>query len=131
MVGLADKEEEVRVVDDAVGCPTYAPDLARVLLTIAFALTGYPAERRFRGIFHFCNKGETSWAGFAEEIFTLLGAGGRKVPRVVRVSSAEYPTPAVRPKNSTLNCDKFEATFGLEIASWQGPLARCLSRLRE
>jgi dTDP-4-dehydrorhamnose reductase len=131
MVGLAGKAEEVRVVDDAVGSPTYAPDLARVLLTIAFALTEYPGERRFRGIFHFCNKGETSWAGFAEEIFTLLGAAGRKVPRVVRISSAEYPTPAKRPKNSTLNTAKFEETFGLGIGHWPDALARCLARLKD
>jgi len=129
MVGLADKREEVRVVDDQIGCPTYAPDLGRALLMMAFALTDYPEEERFRGIFNFCNKGETSWAGFAEEIFTLLGKAGRKVPRVVRISTAEYPTPAKRPQNSTLNTRKFEETFGLDIGQWPDALLRCLSRL--
>jgi dTDP-4-dehydrorhamnose reductase len=130
MVGLADKEE-VRVVDDQVGCPTYAPDLARALLCIASALLDYPEEADYRGIFHFCGSGETSWAGFAEEIFTLLAKAGRKVPRVLRVSSAEYPTPARRPANSTLDTWLFEHTFGMAISHWVDSLARCLDRLKD
>jgi len=128
MVDLVGKKEEVRVVADQRGYPTYAPDLATALLAVAVALVGSPVERRFRGLFHYSGSGPfTSWAGFAEEIFTRRGG---KTPRVVRVESADYPALAVRPKNSALNCRKFVRTFGVALRDWPDSLARCLFRLK-
>ncbi len=117
MLKLGAARTELAVVDDQRGSPTFAADLARILLDLA--LSGAS------GTFHATNSGAVTWNGFAKAIFE--GAG---LPvEVNAVSSAEFPRPAKRPENSVLADTRF-ATAGIApMPSWEDGLARCLRRL--
>ena len=125
MLRLAEGGSEIRVVDDQVGSPTYAWDLAQVTRTIVDGLTR-GSEDRF-GLYHAVNAGVTSWHGFAIKIFDLMGW---KEVRVRAISTEEYPTPAPRPRFSALSCEHLRQTFDLTLPDWQDAVARCLQRLR-
>ena len=119
--------EEVRIVADQIGTPTYAPDLARAIIALARNLLTSPSDEALRGVFHFSGGGPTtSWAGFAKAIFSLLAARGLSVPRVISINTVEYPTPARRPKNSRLNCEKISLIHGIETPDWRTSLASAL-----
>lgn len=118
MLGLARERDEVRVVDDQVGSPTYAADLAEALLNLA--------ARGGSGVYHVTNAGRTSWCGFARRIFERAGLPAKVVP----VTTAEFPRPAPRPANSVLANTRF-AREGLEaLRSWEDALDGCLARGR-
>ena len=104
MLALAESRDEVRVVADQLGSPTYAPDIAVAIVGIARNLLRNPCDPLLRGIFHLAGSGETSWAGFASAIFAFLAAKGLRKPVLTPIASADYPTPARRPANSRLNC---------------------------
>jgi dTDP-4-dehydrorhamnose reductase len=129
MLKLAESRSEVRVVADQHGCPTYAPDIATAIFRIARNVLTEPFNQRLRGIFHLAGRGETSWAGFAAEIFSFLAAKGIRVPTLTSITSAEYPTPARRPPNSQLNCSKLKRIHGIELPPWRESLRICLDRL--
>ena len=107
----------VRVVDDQVGCPTYAPYLARAMADLA-ALGA-------RGIVHYRNQPPISWHGFAVEI-ARRAAPGREV---VAISTAERPRPARRPAYSVLDVERFEAITGRRVEPWTTGLDACLDDL--
>lgn len=128
MLQRAEVEDQLRVVDDRWGCPTYAPHLATAILAIARAATADRANAPW-GTYHAAGVGETTWCGFAREIMRHVALnGGRTVP-VVPITSAEYPTPAVRPVNSRLDCSKLARNFGVALPPWQEGLAECVARL--
>jgi dTDP-4-dehydrorhamnose reductase len=104
-------------VEDQIGRPTSATDLASALLIVARAIAENPA---LAGVYHFANAGETSWFGFAEEIFEQARAlGERHTPRIVPIPTSEFPTPARRPAYSVLDTSSFSGNFGTEPRSWQ------------
>ena len=120
MLHLAAEREELRVVDDQVGRPTSAADLADALLAVADAVT---RDRKSAGTYHFANAGETSWFGFAAAILDELSKRGEsRVPRLVPIATSEYPTPARRPAYSVLDTATFEARFGILPRSWREAL---------
>lgn len=127
MLRLAAGHDEVRVVADQHGCPTFAPDLAAALRTVVLRLLDDPAAPT--GTFHFVNAGEASWAGFAEAIFAASAARGGPSARVVPIASAEYPTPARRPANSRLSTAKLEGAFGIAPPPWRESLERTVAAL--
>lgn len=128
MLRLAKTLDSVRVVDDQRGGPTSALDIADAILAIGMRLSG-DSSRELRGIFHMPPIGETSWAGFAEEIFRdAVKRGGRRC-RVEPITTAEYPTPARRPKNSRLSGDKLQRIYGLALPDWTESLNTCVDRL--
>lgn len=129
MLGLADTRDEVRVVADQQGCPTYAPEIANALLTVArrVARDGSP---ELRGVFHLTGQGETSWAGFAEAIFAGSVARGGKAVTVHPIATADYPTAARRPSNSRLSGEKLSKIYDLRLNPWHVSLQDCLTRLR-
>jgi dTDP-4-dehydrorhamnose reductase len=129
MLALAEIREEVRVVSDQHGCPTYAPDIADAIIGVAHNLLRERFDPRLRGIFHLAGTGETTWAGFAEAIFIFLAGKGLCRPILTPITSAEYPTPARRPANSRLNCAKLAGVHGIRLPHWSGSLATCLERL--
>ena len=129
MLGLAQSRNEIRVVGDQNGCPTYAPDIANAIIRIARNLLKSPSNGTIRGIFHFAGSGETTWAGFAAEIFAYLASKGLKTPALTSITSAEYPTLAVRPLNSRLNCTKLARAHGIDAPQWRDSLAICMERL--
>lgn len=129
MVGLAQSRDEVRVVADQNGCPTYAPDIANAVIGIAQNILKTQSDPHLRGIFHLAGRGETSWAGFAAAIFEFLAGKGLRRPLLMPITSAEYPTPARRPANSRLNCAKLARIHGIELPHWSASLRNCLERL--
>src|SRR5260370_1933624 len=102
MLALSQSRDEVRVVADQHGCPTYAPDIAIAVIRIAQSVLKNCADSDLRGVFHLAGSGETNWAGFAGAIFAFLAEKGLRRPILTPISSAEYPTPARRPANSRL-----------------------------
>jgi dTDP-4-dehydrorhamnose reductase len=119
MLRLGSERTEVSVVDDQLGSPTFAADLANALVDLA--LSGAS------GTFHVTNLGSVTWNGFAKAIFA-----GAKLPVTVNaVSSLEFPRPARRPANSVLANTRF-ATAGIpKMPSWEDGLRRCLERRRQ
>jgi dTDP-4-dehydrorhamnose reductase len=130
MLAFAEKRNELRVVADQYGCPTYAPDIAVVLLRIARNLLDRPNDNGVRGIFHLAGIGETNWAEFASAIFERLRRQGKKTPAVVPITTAEYPTLARRPANSRLDCTKLARVHGVRLPPWRESLEECLRLLK-
>jgi dTDP-4-dehydrorhamnose reductase len=129
MLALAESRDEVRVVADQLGSPTYAPDIAVAIIRIARNVLRNPSDSYLRGTFHLAGGGETSWAGLASAIFAFLAAKGLRSPVLTPIGSADYPTPARRPANSRLNCAKLAGVHGIELPSWRDSLGICLERL--
>jgi dTDP-4-dehydrorhamnose reductase len=128
MLRLGETRDELSIVADQHGCPTYAPDIARAVLAIAQQVVIDP-DPTIRGTFHLTGSGETTWAGFAEAIFAGAEARGCKPVRVNHIPASDYPTPAKRPANSRLNADKLDEVYGLRLAPWQDSLDVCLNEL--
>jgi dTDP-4-dehydrorhamnose reductase len=126
MLRLGAERESLKVVNDQIGAPTYAMDIARY--TLLALLEAIEREEFPSGIYHLCNSGHTSWQGFAESIFDHASEAGLplKVSEVQGIPTTDYPTPAKRPLNSRLSLEKIEAEFGFDIESWEDALARCL-----
>jgi dTDP-4-dehydrorhamnose reductase len=123
MARLMLEREELSVVEDQLGRPTYTRDLAEASLALAGALRGEPA--RAPGLYHFANSGPTSWHGFATAILAELRR--RNVPvrtrRVRAVGSEAFPRPAPRPKYSVLSTAKLESALGRAPRPYQEALA--------
>lgn len=112
MLKLSETRDEINVVSDQIGSPTYAGDLAEVLIKIVLSSsTNY-------GLYHFSNSGAISWYDFAVEIFKQFG---RKI-EVKPITTKDYPTAAKRPKFSVLDTTKIENNFDCTIKDWQGSL---------
>ncbi len=118
MLRLAAEREEMRVVVDQIGTPTYTGDLA----TAIFALLHTPVPQY--GVYNFSNLGECSWHQFAEEIVHLARQENRmlKVQRVLPIRTEEYPLPAVRPSYSVLSKEKFVKVSGMDVPNWKESL---------
>ena len=128
MLRLGAEREELRVVDDQRGAPTSSLQLAALTRELLLE-RGLGRLRAAPGIYHATAAGDTTWFGFAQAIFERAHALGRlpRVPRLVPIPSADYPTPARRPANSVLSCERLAATFGTRIAHWRDGLAESLS----
>ena len=125
MLRLGNERDELGIIDDQHGCPTSARSIAGVLLSIADSyLRGDDIEW---GTYHFCSQPETTWCGFAREIFRR--AGGYEDMRIKAIPTSEYPTPAARPMNSVLDCGKLEKNFGIRQTSWIKELRLVLEQL--
>ena len=127
MLALGRTREEVKVVADQHGAPTYAPQLAQAAMA---GLTAAMAQKEFpSGVYHLCHGGETTWHGFAEAIFAAAGRReALNVRKVTAIPSEAYPTPARRPHNSRLDCSKARKTLGILLPAWQEGLAACMEQ---
>jgi dTDP-4-dehydrorhamnose reductase len=128
MLRLNETREEVGVVADQHGNPTSALDIADALLAIAKRLLE-DATPALRGVFHMTGSGEAAWADLAEAVFQEAHARGRRLTRVKRIATADYPTPARRPANSRLDNAKLRRVYGLALPDWRGSLGTCCARL--
>lgn len=129
MLRLGAEREELRVVDDQNGSPTAAGDIARAILKIAARIRDGKAVW---GTFHYCGEGVTTWRRFAEEIFAQARALGLPVKaRVTPIPSSAYPTPATRPMNSALRCDKICKAYDMELQPWPKALATVLLGIQQ
>lgn len=118
--------DELRVVGDQIGAPTWTRHLADVTALIV-ARRDLP-----NGLYHLAAAGETSWHDYAEAIFAEAQHIGLmdNSPVVRRITSADYPLPAPRPANSRLDCTRFRDAFGLALPDWRTGLADCLADAR-
>ena len=121
MLRLAAERDELRVVADQIGSPTYTGDLAQGI----FHLLALPAASENYGLYHFSNLGETSWHGFAEEIISQARGLGVpcQVKRVVPIKTSDYPLPAIRPSYSVFSKEKYLQRTEALIADWQESLS--------
>jgi dTDP-4-dehydrorhamnose reductase len=117
MLEMASKRDEVSVVDDQLGCPTYAPHLATAIVQIAASMLT-PGFKDW-GIYHAAGTGETTWCGLALEVYAVSRWLRGPSANVKPISTAEFPTPARRPRNSRLDCSKLVATFGVALPNWR------------
>lgn len=126
MLRLGAERESLRVVGDQVGNPTSAVDLAETILRIARELgTGAPAG----GIYHLTNSGSTSWHGFASAIFEASATLGGPEPRLEAITTADYPTHAIRPANSRLDNSAFTRRFLIAPRTWQEAVREVVARV--
>ncbi len=128
MLRLAAGQPAINVVDDQKGSPTYAPDLARIVLAIAARIAAEPAGARW-GVYHATGGGETTWFGFAREVFRCAADQGLAVADVTAIATLAYPTAAQRPANSRLNCGRLRRAFDLELLDWRVGVQDCVARL--
>ena len=122
MLRLGKEKESLGVIFDQVGTPTYAKDLAKVILDIIPQINNQKVE-----IYNYSNEGVLSWYDFAKEIMKMA-----KLPcQINPIETFQYPTPAKRPHYSLLNKSKIKSTFNIEIPYWKDGLDDCLKRLGE
>lgn len=119
MLRLSGERDEINVVSDQIGSPTYAGDLASAIHTIISNKNWQP------GIYHFTNEGVASWYDFTKAIFEI----SEKNTRVNPIPTAQYPTPAKRPLYSVLSKNKIKQNYGITIPYWRDSLAECLKKL--
>ena len=128
MLRLAADRDVVRVVADQYGNPTSALDIADGILAISRQLLEEPPAERF-GVFHLAGTGSTHWAGFAAAVFEASAAAGGPVARVDGITTADFPTRALRPANSRLSTDRLRQVFGWLAPEWQLSCAEVVQRL--
>ncbi len=119
MLNLSKTRDEVRVVADQIGSPTYTLDLAKLLVEMS--------KTEKYGVYHATNEGVCSWAEFAEEIFKLAN----KNTKVIKISTEEYPTPARRPKNSRLSKKSLDNAGFSRLPHWKDALKRYLEETKD
>jgi dTDP-4-dehydrorhamnose reductase len=129
MLRLAGERDRLRVVDDQIGCPTYAPDIAWALLSMASQLCGRAWRDELAGVTHLAGPDTVSWCGFARLILEAAGTRGARTVPVDAITTADFPTPARRPANSCLSTYRLEADFGLKMPSLRSSIDRCLDQL--
>lgn len=120
MLRLSEEKKELSVVDDQTGCPTYAKDLAEVILKILNS-----QSKKF-GIYHYSNQGEITWYDLAKEIFKQSNAD----INLYKTDSNTFKTLATRPKYSVLNTSKIHSLLKLEPIQWKKSLEKCLKEIK-
>lgn len=132
MLRLGRERDTLNVVDDQVGAPTTAAELARATYTIASGIQDgkFGRHAEWAGVYHMTCSGSVSWCGFARAIFErapeLLGG---KLPKVNPIPTSAYPTPAKRPQNSTLSNEKLRRRFEVQLAPWESALDEVLAAI--
>jgi len=119
MLRLASDRNEINVISDQIGTPTYAKDLANALLTIV------KSDNQNYGIYNYSNEGVASWYDFAKAIFEIKNLSIKTIP----IPSLSYPTPAKRPSFSVLDKTKIKNTFQIEIPYWRDSLKKAISKI--
>ncbi len=127
---LGKEGQEIKVVDDQRGAPTFAPQIAEATATVIAGaiVNGVLDMDRFRaigGLYHLTAEGQTTWYGFAQAIL----AGTAAIHRLAPTTTDAFKTPARRPLNSVLDNEKFARQFGFRLPDWRIGLARCLAEI--
>ena len=121
MLRLMTERDSLSVVNDQIGSPTYAADLAQVILTIL------DSDKWEPGMYHYSNEGEISWYDFASDIKEI----GQKTCEILGIPASSYPTPAERPAYSLLDKTKIKAVYGIEPIDYKVSLRMMMSRLEK
>jgi dTDP-4-dehydrorhamnose reductase len=122
MLKLGKTKEKLTVINDQIGTPTYARDLAQAILDIIPQLNSEKPE-----IYNYSNEGVLSWYDFAKEIMKMAKLDCQIEP----IETKDYPTPAARPHFSLLNKTKIKEKFGVKVPYWKDSLSECLMKLGE
>ena len=126
MLRLAEEREEIGVVDDQWGSPTWSRSLAEATLQVLDHHAHDPSTwPQVAGLYHATAAGSTSWLGFASAIFRHAAV---RAPRLRAIGTADYPLPAPRPAWSVLDCTRIESRLGIVLQRWDDALARCLAK---
>lgn len=125
MLRLAESRDEIAVVADQIGRPTWAADCARAAVRSVQAMLA--GEVKGAELYHLAGQGDASWADFAEAIFAISESRGGPSARVRRIGTVDYPTPAKRPTNSRLDCTKIARELSFRAGPWQEGLRTCWS----
>jgi dTDP-4-dehydrorhamnose reductase len=125
IIALAKERDTLEIVNDQIGSPTYARDLANCIIDIIIKSILNP-KAYLPGIYHYANQGVCSWYEFASEILNIAGI---KSCKLIPVSTEQYPAVAKRPKYSVLDTTKVRESFGIGIPNWRDSLRECLSSI--
>jgi dTDP-4-dehydrorhamnose reductase len=128
MLRLGGERDEVSVVNDQLGCPTYAPHLAEAIVRIVQRICEVPADVKW-GVFHCANSGEASWYDVAVATFRASEEFGGPSARVRGIPSSAYPVAAKRPKNSRLDTTKLAEEFNVRLPDWRQGIASAVALL--
>lgn len=123
MLRLGAEKDTLSVVDDQFGCPNYAPDLANAMIKVVDKIAN---KESTSGVYHLTSTESTSWYQFAKAIMRSANLPCEVKP----IASAQYPTPAKRPKFSVMSANKLANDFGITLAAWPDALARCLASIK-
>jgi len=125
MLKLAEQRNDLSIIDDQIGSPTWSRLIADVTAKAVFSKFVLNNDIK-SGLYNLSSSGETSWFGFAKKIFQYTGVNNVKI---VAIPTRDYPTPAARPKYTVLSNDKIEKTFKLYMPDWQESLKLCIAEL--
>ena len=128
MQRLARERDTLAVVDDQFGAPTWSRLIAEATALVIARWLDRPDQTATSGIYHLSCGGHTSWHGFTTAILAQLAGTDTKLARLTAIPTSGYPTPAARPANSQLDCDKLAARFGVRLPDWETALALCLEQ---
>jgi dTDP-4-dehydrorhamnose reductase len=120
MLRLGKERDELKVVNDQMGSPTYAADLAAFIIFLIIH------KKDEYGLFHFSNQGSISWYDFAKTILKLISSNCEILP----ITTVDYPTAAIRPSYSVLDKTKVKKLFKIDIPEWEASLTHCLNKIR-
>ena len=127
MLRLGAERNELSIVGDQIGCPTYAQDIAKSIVKTISQLK----SRKDNGIYHYCGDQPCSWYDFARAIFDQATVSNLKIPTIVNsIETSAYPTPAKRPAFSVLDCSKIENHFGVRTSNWRDGIGQVISKLK-
>jgi dTDP-4-dehydrorhamnose reductase len=121
MLKLGSERDELKIIADQVGTPTYAIDLATFIFTVI------DSQSKAFGTYHYSNEGVTSWFDFARAIFDISATQVKAIP----IRTDEYPTKATRPAYSVMDKSKAKQTFNIEIPYWRDSLISCINKLEK
>jgi dTDP-4-dehydrorhamnose reductase len=125
---LASERDQLTIVEDQRGCPTAANDIARACRDIALHCASKTAQVPY-GIYHFAGEGATNWCEFAKTIVEMASTHLIRVPQIVPIQTIDYPTPAIRPFDTRLDCTAIVRNFGIKLRPWRDSLRETLGAL--
>lgn len=128
MLRLAEGRDTIKVVEDQIGCPTSALDIADAIAAMVWQWQVKRTPPK-HSIYHIAGSGCTNWAEFARAIFAMSADRGGPHAAVSGIPSSDYPTAATRPANSRLDCRRFAAEFGYAFPDWRTSLQEVMARL--
>jgi dTDP-4-dehydrorhamnose reductase len=129
MLRMAAERDGLRVVDDQIGCPTYAPDIAAAIIAIAKKVVAEGWNSKFAGVTHLAGPDALTWYAFANDIFGGAALRGARSVPITPIITSDYPTPAARPANSRLSTARLASVFDVHLQPLERSLANCLDRL--
>jgi dTDP-4-dehydrorhamnose reductase len=116
MLRLGAERDELSIVGDQIGCPTYSQDIAKSIIA---TLPYLSLEKNIQGVYHYCGDEQCSWYDFAQVIFSEASQLNHKIPHSVKpINTVDYSTIAVRPAYSVLDCSKIKSYFGINNSEW-------------